>query len=158
MRPIIIWDIDGTLANCDERLPYLLNEVPPNWEAFDSLTLSDTPIEQMVTLNQLLSANMGINIVLLTSRNDTVREMTEEWLDLHSINYDSLEMRKDGDHRSAAIVKIERLGQLGYAPEDVITIFEDDPHVTTKLREAGYHVCLVDDRPYVHITNEGGRP
>lgn len=157
MRPVIIFDIDGTLADCEHRLHHILEEVPKNWPAFDSKIMDDTPIENMLDINSMVAWNPDIDILLLTGRNERVRDKTEEWLDLYYICYDHLEMRGEHDFRPADVIKLERLVKLGYAPEDVITIFEDDPKVTTTLREAGYHVCCVDDRPYEEALQEGGR-
>ena len=157
MRPVIIFDIDGTLANCEHRIHHIIHEVPKNWPAFDSKIMQDTPIEQMLLLNQMLSVEDAHDILLLTGRNERTRDATEEWLEIYDVMYDRMEMRGTHDFRPAAEIKMERLGKLGYAPEDVITIFEDDPNVTAALREAGYHVCCVDDRPYVEALQEGGR-
>lgn len=42
MKPVIIFDIDGTLADCEHRR-YFLNETPPNWKSFNESMVTDCP-------------------------------------------------------------------------------------------------------------------
>lgn len=161
MKNVLIFDIDGTLANCNERLPHILQE-PVNWDTFDSLIHTDTPILGMIRLLQIVAINPLIDIILLTGRADrnTVRYDTIEWLKKQGIielqTYDHLIMRGADDRRPASIVKLEHLSNWGYTPDSVITIFEDDPMTIKDLRAADYHVCNVDNRIFMPGEHEGG--
>jgi len=159
-RNVIVFDIDGTLANCTHRLHHIL-EKPVCWDTFDSLTPEDIPIQGMVRLFHLVTLNPFVEIVILTGRADRKnnREMTIKWLARQGIDgqlYNRLEMRGEKDRRPAAEVKLERLHQLGYDPTKIITIFEDDPATVKHLRAHGYHVCNVDDRTFIKGEHEGG--
>lgn len=91
----VICDLDGTLALLNSRDPY------------DATTCGNdqvnTPIEELLRLN----ANDGKVILLVSGRQDTWREQTEDWLNQHDIPYDELWMRKAGDFRQDTIIKRE---------------------------------------------------
>lgn len=155
----IVFDIDGVLADCKHRLHHILTP-PKDWETFDSLTHLDTPIYNCIRLLWAISTNPFIDIILLTGRSERVREATEKWLSCQDIPLCKLEMRADGDHRPAAVIKTERLQRLPHcSPSEVVTIFEDHPGTIVALREAGYHVCDVGgwEEGYTEILHTGGR-
>jgi len=161
VRNVIIFDIDGTLADCSHRLPHILDQVPADWDTFDALISDDAPIPGMIRLLHIIAINPMIKIILLTGRADRndVQKDTRTWLKEQGINgarFNKLLMRGAGDRRPATIVKQEQLEHYGYTPEQVITIFEDDPATVKHLRNLGYHVCNVDDRPFIEGEHEGG--
>ena len=154
---VIIWDIDGTLANCNHRLPHILKTYPPDWDKFDAMIMADTPIKPMITLNRMLHVHPFTTTLILTSRDARCENKTIQWLNREGVLYDNLCMRPKDDRRPAYIVKMEYMVKLAITPWDVITFFEDDPAVIKHFRESGYHVCAVDDRQYVELLSEGGR-
>ena len=147
-RNIVVFDIDGTLADPRHRLPNILNIDPPDWATFDLLTPLDLPFEGMIRIFKNLAANHTLNIILLTSRTDrnNVRRDTIEWLRQNGITpgcYNHLVMRSKYDQRPSLVMKLAQLQAMDITPEKVMTIFEDQPDVITGLRAAGYHVCDV---------------
>lgn len=140
-----IFDIDGTLADATHRLHHILGKDKKDWEAWDAETHLDTPIIPIIMiLNSLWSC--GYEIMLLTGRNERVRDQTEKWLIEHNIRYHHLIMRPHGDHRDDTIVKLEQLYTfLEENDVDIQTIFEDRRRLVVAFREAGYHVCQVDE-------------
>lgn len=52
MKQIVIFDIDGTLANAEHRVHHLQKE-PKDWDAFFAGCTQDTPIEPVMELVRL---------------------------------------------------------------------------------------------------------
>lgn len=138
-----IVDIDGVVADCTHRLHHILEESPKNWEAFDSKIMSDKPITNMIWLLNCIMHDPYSFITLLTGRNVRTLDATIDWLEHWAVPFHALEMRGLHDRRPASEMKLERLTELGLSPEDVVTVFEDDPVTVSVLRHAGYHVCAL---------------
>jgi 3-deoxy-D-manno-octulosonate 8-phosphate phosphatase KdsC-like HAD superfamily phosphatase len=153
----IIFDIDGVLADCKHRLHHIL-QGKKDWDTFDSLTHLDKPIYNMIKILWGMTCNPFIEIILLTGRNERVRQATQEWMAVNDVPFDKLYMRSLNDHRPAYQVKADLLVKRNIQPEEVLTIFEDEPKTIKHLREVGYHVCDVGgwEDHYVEVT-EGGR-
>ena len=95
---VCIFDIDGTLANCDHRLHYVKNK-PKNWDAFYSECMSDHVIWPVAEMLELFRKNYLIYIV--TGRPERNRDLTELWLNNNKISFDKLIMRGDRDFRKS---------------------------------------------------------
>jgi hypothetical protein len=141
-----IFDIDGTLADATHRLHHILGKEKKDWDAWDAETDGDAPIVPIIGILQALYDH-GHEIMLLTGRNERVRKPTEKWLKDHNIKYHNLIMRPHGDYRDDTIVKLEKLEEfLRENPTKYPhTIFEDRRRLVVAFREAGYHVCQVDE-------------
>lgn len=131
MRNLIISDIDGVLANCEHRLFYAKNKL---YDTFYEKVSDDTPIHDGISLIRRLYDGGSHTLVLLTGRRETCREATRRWLKKHTeLDYDSLFMRRDGDHRDAAEVKKElyseivRMFESRGAEFDAVYFIDDDP-------------------------------
>jgi hypothetical protein len=95
---VCIFDIDGTLANCDHRLHYVKNK-PKNWDAFYSECMNDHVIWPVAEMLELFRKNYLIYIV--TGRPERNRDLTESWLNDNKIYFDKLIMRGDRDFRKS---------------------------------------------------------
>jgi phosphoglycolate phosphatase-like HAD superfamily hydrolase len=141
---LIVFDIDGTLANIEHRLQHVRSK-PKNWKAFDAGIVDDSLNEHVWKVYKSL-ALWGIHdIVLATGRNERTREATEAWLRRWTIDeYKKLYMRKADDYRSDDIVKREMLDQIiadyGRKPD---MVFEDRPRVIRMWRDNGIFVFNV---------------
>ncbi len=125
---MIIFDLDGTLADCEHRRHfvdpsknskawkysdeewYYLDKYgspcrdkkwKPNWKAFYEACDQDKPIEQ--TIQTLWSLqNYDFDIEIWSGRCESVRLKTEYWINTHiaplSWNYTKLKMRPIGDN------------------------------------------------------------
>jgi predicted kinase len=95
LPPVIICDIDGTLAIINDRSPFDASKCEQD--------LINTPIAEIVkTYHQL-----GVKIILMSGRDENFRSPTTNWLSYNKIPYDELFMRKAGDQRKDSIVKKE---------------------------------------------------
>ena len=143
MSKIIVFDIDGTIADCTHRLHHVKKD-NPDWKSFFEECIHDAPIESMCDMSIVLS--QYYDIVFCTGRSEECREQTEEWL-LKYVNSNALLMRKEGDHRPDHVVKKELLEEYlkleNLEKSSVITIYEDRQTVVNMWRDNGYHVCQV---------------
>jgi FMN phosphatase YigB (HAD superfamily) len=134
---IVIFDIDGTLADISQRVHHVRRK-PKNWNAFNEGMAMDKAIRSMVRLCNILYAS-GLYIVLCSGRNEKNRPETIEWLSRQGVNYHELLLRKDEDFRSDAIVKREILATLDKSR--IIFVVEDRSRVVEMWRSEGL-VCL----------------
>lgn len=140
-KPIIIFDLDGTLANCEHRKHWITSK-PKNWKAFFKGIKGDTPIiPVMSVLTSLLKSNY--NIIFMSGRSEDTREDTVQWLNDQNIHKDAhyidLLMRKSNDFRSDDIVKSEILDEIE-KDYDILFAFDDRPKVVRMLRNRGIFV------------------
>ena len=134
---IVIFDIDGTLADVSERLHHIKKK-PKDWDAFFRGIPQDKAIRSMVKLCNILYAS-GIKILLCTGRREKDRAETVKWLEQHGVNYHELILRPDGDRRSDVIVKREMLADLDKSK--ILFVVEDRSGVVEMWRSEGL-VCL----------------
>jgi hypothetical protein len=137
---LVVFDIDGTLANIGHRLGYIRSK-PKNWAAFDAGIPNDSvnaPVAQV--FRQMVEE--GHHVVLASGRNDRSRSATEDWLRKNNLSgYEKLYMRAADDFRSDDIIKREILDQIiadyGCKPD---AVFDDRPRVVRMWRDAGIFV------------------
>ena len=141
MRLVYVFDIDGTLANCEHRLHYI-RKTPKDWPAFYADTHLDAPISNMTRLIKDLMRNPAVMIVYATGRGEESREATQEWLDRYAY-VAPLFMRPAGDYREDGIVKIEMLEKMRAEGLEPQIWFEDRKQVVDALRAAGVLVAQV---------------
>ena len=134
---IVIFDIDGTLADVSERLHHIKKK-PKDWDAFFRGIPQDKAIQSMVRLCNILYAS-GIKILLCTGRRERDRAETVKWLEKQGVNYHELRLRPDGDRRSDVIVKREMLAGLDRSK--ILFVVEDRSGVVEMWRSEGL-VCL----------------
>jgi hypothetical protein len=144
MTDAVIFDLDGTLADCTHRLHHVKHG-KRNWDAFFATMAEDRPIASVVRLLHTF-ADCGEPILFCSGRPETYREITEKWLSDHGI-YDAprLYMRAEGDTRPDYIVKrqiLDGIRQDGFEPWLVI---DDRPSVVAMWREAG--LCCLQAQP-----------
>jgi len=144
-EPIIIFDIDGTLADCRHRQKYLLQK-PKNWKSFFAEALKDEPVKAMQILNQSLAQSGSFSILLCTGRPESMRRQTEEWLKKHSIIFDGLLMRPEGDHRQDYSVKSEMLA--GMDKKRILFVIDDRRQAVEMWRREGLLCLQCDDGDY----------
>lgn len=113
-RDIVIFDIDGTLADAEHRRHHLDKE-PKDWDSFFGECHKDAGIPQVLQLVSLFYAFK--HVVFFTGRSEEHRWVTVEWLSNHtglctSVIQSRLWMRDDGDRRHDHVVKSEMLDQF----------------------------------------------
>jgi len=138
---LVVFDIDGTLANIEHRLDYVRSK-PKNWKAFDAGIPNDKVNYPVADVFWALDATDQHTIILASGRNERSRQATENWLRKNSLNaYDKLYMRKADDFRGDDIVKQEILDEIiaDYGKKPDIW-FDDRPRVVKAIRSRGVFV------------------
>lgn len=138
---LVVFDIDGTLANIDHRLDYVRSK-PKNWKAFDAGIPNDKVNLPVAEAFYALKA-AGNEIIFASGRNERSRDATMKWLQENNLwDYRAkLYMRKADDFRSDDIVKQEILDQIvadyGKKPD---MVFDDRKRVVDMWRRNGIWV------------------
>ena len=104
MRPIlnqnkktaIIFDLDGCIADNEERAQKYLSTTPKEWSKFYADLSQDKLNEWCAVLARKLYTSY--ELIILTGRHEAHREKTEEWLAANALPYDKLIMRPDEDY------------------------------------------------------------
>lgn len=144
MKDVIIFDLDGTLADCSHRLHHV-TQYPKNWIKFFEGICDDVPVRGV---GWLLSSCMLANtpLVFCSGRPEEYREATVNWLQEHFYHFaipDPLYMRPTGDQRQDAIVKLELLAKIRADGFNPILAIDDRPQVIEAWRSAGIPVLAV---------------
>lgn len=145
MSNIVIFDLDGTLADCTHRVPLL-----PDWDAFYAACDRDSLIEPIGALYRHMHADwFNWDVRIWTGRRESERDKTLMWFDDHKlplpdhqdpIGGESLLMRPDGDHRPDTELKLDWLTESIDRP---LLVFEDRTSVVNMYRKQGIQVCQV---------------
>lgn len=143
MNECYVFDIDGTIADCQHRLDKYLNNKPKRWDLFEKTAHLDTPIEETIQILHALNT-VGYRIVLCTGRGEKMREATENWLDLHSVRWDALYMRALNDFRQDDIVKGELVDNIMADGFKILGAFEDRQRVVDMWRSKGIRCYQVE--------------
>lgn len=134
---IVVFDIDGTLADVSARLHHI-RHAPKNWKAFFAGMSEDKEVHAIVRLCNLVY-DAGVRVVLCSGRPDEYRRQTVDWLARAGVRYDELRLRRKGDRRSDKIAKREMLEGIDLAK--VLLVVEDRASVVEMWRQLGL-VCL----------------
>lgn len=139
----IICDIDRTISNNDHRA-YLVECDEPNWDAFlePHLVAQDLPIKLAQDGLKFL-LDIGAKVTFLTGRNESLREVTAEWIKKHfniEVNDKNLLMRSLDDRSVPSKFKKEKL--TNFIEEtvnfnDIVVCFDDDIYALNMYNELG---------------------
>jgi FMN phosphatase YigB (HAD superfamily) len=137
---IVLFDLDGTLANVEDRVHHLHGE-RQNWKAFFEALDGDAPIEPVISFYKKLWDHTDYEIFILTGRPEKYREKTIAWFKAHNIPIDTLLMRPAGDNRHDYIVKEEILKKLQADGHEIAFVVEDRNSVVEMWRRNNI-LCL----------------
>lgn len=148
---VLVCDIDGTISKVSEERLKFLEQKRKDYDSFYNMCFQDEPYQDIIDLVKMYYTH-GYIVVFCTSRRESVRGITNQWLSKHFsqdflINAKLL-MRKDGDHREDTVVKPELLKQHNIQLEDVKIILEDRNAMVKKWRELGLRVLQVQNAEF----------
>lgn len=141
MTKIIVFDIDGTLANIEHRRSFVATK-PKNWKAFNAGIVNDTPHEDIVWLTRHLFEH-NTRIILCSGRGEEHRDVTEKQMKEFGVTHDKLYMRPAKDNRADYIVKVELLQQIRAEFGEPFLWFDDRQQVVDAIRGEGVRVLQV---------------
>jgi hypothetical protein len=147
VKPIYIFDLDGTLALIGHRR-HLVEGPVKDWRAFFAACVDDQPNWPVIRVLQDLRSR-GNEIWIWSGRSDEVREQTLDWLTRYKCldgrvmrflpgNPDRFRMRPAGDHCPDELLKGEWLSRVD-PPERkrLMAVFEDRDRMVKMWRENG---------------------
>ena len=142
---IVIFDLDGTLANIDKRRKLATKNGKMNWNVFfnpDNIDL-DTPNQAVINMANILYSQDYI-IYILSGRSDKTEDATIAWLDKHNVNYDLLIMRPQNQlYKKDSDLKQGWLDTIG--KDRVSMVFDDRNQVVDMWRQNGLPTFQVAD-------------
>jgi phosphoglycolate phosphatase-like HAD superfamily hydrolase len=141
MNKVIVFDIDGTLANIEHRRGFVASK-PKNFKAFVAAIPQDTPHEEIVFLAQTFAA-LGNQVILCSGRGEEEREVTVKQMEDFGVKFNKLFMRSAKDYRKDSIVKVELLAQIREEFGTPYLWFDDRQQVVDAIRAEGVKVCQV---------------
>jgi len=133
LKPAIIVDIDGTIAERTNRGPFDWNRVG-----------EDLPKKSIIEILKLYKRFNDYVIILFSGRDSVCREFTEIWLKKNGVPFDQLHMRKEGDHRKDAVVKEEMFNDTVRGRYYIDFVIDDRKQVVDMWRELGLTCLQVD--------------
>lgn len=138
-KNVVVFDLDGTLANCEHRRHHLQGK-RPNWDAFNDECHLDTINEPIAKLAHAMFL-CGYQILICSGRMATpsVADKTVAWLADHHIPYHKLMMRQMDDFRKDAEVKAEFIEEIG--ADTILFSVDDRNQVVQEWRDHGI-TCL----------------
>lgn len=143
MRPLYIFDLDGTLALIDHRRPILAESKNPNrWRDFFAACTKDTP--NMPVIRTMRRLQSFADVWIWSGRSDEVRSQTIEWLVTytsipHAELAEILKMRPAADNTPDDLLKERWLCALSWPDRKRIeAIFDDRDRVVQMWRTYGF--------------------
>jgi hypothetical protein len=127
---IVILDIDNTLAINKRR--YSRSTLESGEVVWDVLykhenLMLDEPNFCMIELTNWYYNN-NYEIVIFTSRPESTRQSTIEWLNTHKVNYHSLHMRSR-DHHYIKDVSLKHMMYTNFIKDKVHCAFDDNQDI-----------------------------
>lgn len=140
--PVVVCDIDGTLADIKHRLHYVNGE-KKDWKGFFGAMDKDTvrkDVAGMITVDQ----NKGAEIVFVSARSEDYRKETKAFLKKAGFEENLLLMRPFNDKRDDTFVK-EQIYRKYLERLNIIKVYDDRPKVIRMWRGLGLTVVDVGD-------------
>lgn len=142
LKPLYIFDIDGTIALNDHR-KHILEEQHDSqrWRRFYAAVDKDAPCAAVIATMEAL--RRFADVWLFSGRSDECRDKTVAWLAEHTsfMSWEldtALMMRQAGDTRPDDVVKREWLdGMLHEDRRRLVAAFDDRDRVVQMWRDAG---------------------
>lgn len=133
-RDIVVFDLDGTLADISHR-QHMVQGKRRNWPEFFAACVDDAPHEAVIIILRALYPRF--KIYLVSGRSDEVRNETVDWLKFNHVPWHELIMRRRGDHTPDNILKLSWVNE-GRIPKDrILCVFDDRDKVVKAWRQAG---------------------
>ena len=125
LPPVIICDLDGTLAIHNGRSPY-------DFERCDTDVVNDAVFKTLWAMYRT-----GVQIVYLSGRDDSVYDKTKLWLSQNGCPTAPLYMRKTGDNRKDCVMKAELFDKEIRGKYRVLFCLDDRDQVVKLWRDMG---------------------
>ncbi|MFF3463596.1 hypothetical protein [Streptomyces sp. NPDC002619] len=135
-RPVVVFDLDNTLADTAHRQRFLERQ-PRDWDGFFAAAPQDPPLAEGLALAK--ESARECEVVYLTGRPERCRRDTLDWLAAQRLPHGRVFMRRDADRRPARHSKLETLRRLA-RDREVRLLVDDDELVCDAAERAGFTV------------------
>lgn len=143
-QKVVIFDIDGTLADCSHRQHFIAGPGKKDHKSFYDKVSGDTPIDTVIQWCQRCYYG-GYYVIIVSGRpTNLAGDATVEWLRRQGVIYQRIFMREDSDFRDDTIIKSEILEKiLKWIPKEQILFSVDDrPRVISGCWRANGIKCF----------------
>lgn len=143
-KKVIVFDIDGTLADGEHRMHLIRGEGKKDWKTFFDMALDDPPHHEIQWLNHIMADRDDVDLIVLTARPEKRRSITEQWLMEHGIKHTELILktdREEADRVPDYAFKERILDELIAQGRRPYMVFEDRNNVVDMWRNRGIK-CL----------------
>ena len=144
MRPLYIFDLDGTLALIEHRRHFVEGK-KKDWPAFFAACVDDEP--NWPVIHAFKAIRKSAEVWIWSGRSDEVREQTRAWLHRFGLIHsfwnpmrapEAFMMRKAGDHQMDVTLKAGWLADLEPPERNRLTaVFDDRDSVVAMWRSHG---------------------
>lgn len=178
---MIIFDLDGTLADCEHRRHFVdrnhpinekkrLSNIPlvstphpepdpyiwkPDWKSFFEACDKDRPIVHVIAMLNALENTYTLGIEIWSGRCESVRARTNTWLIQNGITdlerIKNLKMRPEGDSTPDDVLKERWLDETIAQNKRVDFVFDDRPKVVRMWRRRGIFVFDCNQNPGIEF-------
>ena len=164
-KRIVVFDLDGTLANVDARrkkayveetdIARILDDKPKwkfDWSIFHDPenVMKDKPNDVIIEMCRALYLR-GYRIYITSGRTDKLKDVTREWLDKYKVPYDRLYMRtKEDRYIKDSTLKEKWLKEFEYPVQMAV---DDRTSVVNMWRRNGIEVLALEDRTVANSTD-----
>ena len=139
----IIFDVDGTIADCDHRRHFVENN--NDWKSFKEQTVNDTPVQWVCDIAKRFIAQ-GDDVAFFSARNETEREITEqqisEWI---GDGHKGLFLREIDSYDPDEVFKANLADKFEEIGGKIDLVFDDRNKVVDMWRARGTTVVQVAD-------------
>ncbi len=137
---IVIFDLDGTLANINHRL-HFINQNTKDWNSFSKDCIADTPKQAVIQTAKALHQS-GHPIWILSGRSASVERETRAWLKQYDIPYNKLLMRPVDNSTPDHELKRHWIGEY-HLKSRTLCAYDDRQRVVDMWREEGFECFQV---------------
>ncbi len=144
MKDVVVFDLDGTLANVDHRVPLIKCE-SPDWDAFFKACPKDKPNKWCVKMIAAM-AEFGLDVKIVSARSKVVMKETRAWIKKALRNecidpgwIELIMLRDVNDHTPDVDLKRAWLKEFG--KDRILMVVDDRQRVVDMWRKEGL-TCL----------------
>lgn len=150
-RPVVVVDMDGTIADASRREAKFLRRKKKDWPGFFRDMEKDPPIKEILArVHELADKH---DIVILTGRPEKYRPQTESWLKEHKVKPVEVLMRRTGDTRPDFEAKSELMRDL-LDRRKVRMALDDREPVCAQYAALGVKCIVIQSDSLNQVVNE----
>ena len=136
---VVIFDVDGTIADVNHRRHLVNGEkgFKPDWNAFRSATVDDTPVQWVCDIAKRY-IEIGDDVAFFSARNESEREITEkqikEWI---GEGHKGVFLRPNDSYEPDEVFKRDLADKFEEMGGKIDLVFDDRNKVVQMWRDRG---------------------